>query len=159
DEVRSVIEAPDVGSRNAAISAHLRRMESELEHTRETVKSLRLLLDEDTPAAIDISYRTVGSTRTIAIRDRLAFADVGDWLTRALVELRAALGESGGRRAGPDAALYSSELLEDQFGEIVALVPISSVVGPVGRIRPQELEATEYAVATHVGSVENLDRT
>src|SRR5215469_5263797 len=44
DEVRAVIEAPDVGVRNAAIGAHLRRMEDELEETRETVRSLRLLL-------------------------------------------------------------------------------------------------------------------
>src|SRR5689334_21059768 len=49
-EVRAVIEAPDVGARNAAISAHLRRMEGELEQTRETVKSLRRLLDETSAA-------------------------------------------------------------------------------------------------------------
>jgi DNA-binding transcriptional MerR regulator len=44
DDVRAVIEAPDVWARNAAISAHLRRMEGELEQTRATVSSLRLLL-------------------------------------------------------------------------------------------------------------------
>jgi DNA-binding transcriptional MerR regulator len=55
DDVRGVIEAPDVRARNAAIGAHLRRMEGELEQTRATVKSLRLLLDETAPAAIAIS--------------------------------------------------------------------------------------------------------
>ena len=39
NDVRVVIEAPDVRARNAAISAHLRRMEGELEQTRATVKS------------------------------------------------------------------------------------------------------------------------
>src|ERR671933_735959 len=34
DGVRAVIEAPDVCARNAAISAHLQRMEGELEQTR-----------------------------------------------------------------------------------------------------------------------------
>ncbi len=159
EEVRVVIEAPDVGSRNAAISAHLRRMEGELDRTRETVKSLRLLLDEDAPATIDVSYRTSGPMRTIAIRDRLAFEHVGDWLTTALIELRSVLGESGSRRAGADAALYSSALLEEQYGEIVALVPIAGPAEPTGRIRSEELPSVEYAVATHHGSVENLDRT
>src|SRR3954468_13314782 len=37
EDVRAVIEAPDVPARNAAISAHLRRMEGELERTRATV--------------------------------------------------------------------------------------------------------------------------
>ena len=52
DDVRAVIEAPDVRARNAAIGAHLLRMEGELEQTRATVKSLRLLLDEKSPPAI-----------------------------------------------------------------------------------------------------------
>ena len=56
DDVRGVIETPDVRARNAAISAHLRRMEGELEQTRATVRSLRLLLDA-VPAPIPISYR------------------------------------------------------------------------------------------------------
>ena len=42
DDVRAVIEAPDVGARNEAIGAHLRRMEGQLEQTRATVESLRL---------------------------------------------------------------------------------------------------------------------
>src|SRR5262252_6493251 len=41
DEVRVVIDAPDIGSRNAAIGEHLRRMEVELERTQSTVRSLR----------------------------------------------------------------------------------------------------------------------
>src|SRR5262252_4390613 len=47
----------DDEARNAAISAHLRRMEGELEQTRVTVKSLRLLLDEARPPAIAVDYR------------------------------------------------------------------------------------------------------
>src|SRR5262249_38996213 len=42
DEVRVVMEAPDVGARNAAISAHLRRVEGQLERTRATVRALRV---------------------------------------------------------------------------------------------------------------------
>ena len=159
DDVRAVMEAPDVRARNAAISAHLRRMEGELEHTRETVRSLRMLLDEDAPPTVAVAYRSVGPTETLAMRDQVAYADAFDWLAEAFAELRSALQQSGARRTGADAALYSSELLEDEHGELVAVVPVDSAVRPVERIESLRLPLVEYAVAVHVGSVENIDRT
>jgi DNA-binding transcriptional MerR regulator len=159
EEVRVVIEAPDVGARNAAIGDHLRRMESELERTRATVKSLRLLLDESAPPAIDVDYRAVGPAETLAIRDRVENAEMFVWLDDALEELRAAVDEGGARRTGPDAALYSSELLEDEFGEIVALIPVDSAARAAGRSEPLPLPRIEYAVAVHAGPVDDIDRT
>ena len=159
DDVRGVIEAPDVQARNAAISAHLRRMEGELESTRSTVKALRMLLDEKSPPTIAITYRNVGPTNAIAIRDRVAYGDMFEWLDGALAELRSCLSEPGVRRAAADAALYSSELLEDEFGEIVALIPIGGAVRHSGRVQPLHLPLVEYAVAVHAGSVDDIDRT
>ena len=159
DEVRVVIEAPDVGARNAAISAHLHRMEGELEHTRETVKSLRLLLDEAASPTIAIDYRVVGPMETLAIRDKVANGDMFDWLDAALDELRSAAAQTGVQRAGADAALYSNELLEDEFGEIVAVIPVEGASRPTGRVEPLRLPAVEYAVALHRGPIESIDRT
>jgi DNA-binding transcriptional MerR regulator len=159
EDVRGVIEAPDVRARNAAISAHLRRMESELESTRSTVKALRLLLDESSPATIAVEYRVVGLTEAMAIRDQVAYADMFAWLDGALAELRSSLDEAGTSRTGADAALYSSELLEDEFGEIVALIPVGVAGRPLGRIQPVQLARVEYAVAVHAGPVDDIDRT
>ena len=162
DDVRAVMEAPDVRARNAAISAHLQRMEGELERTRGTVKSLRLLLAEEPPKAILVEYRVIGPTETLAIRDEVAHADMFDWLDGTFAELRAAVDAAGARRAGADAALFSSELLEDEFGEIVAVVPVESGTSadtPAGRVRRMQLPRVEYAVAVHTGSLEDIDRT
>jgi effector-binding domain-containing protein len=63
------------------------------------------------------------------------------------------------RRAGPDGALYSGELLEDEFGEIVALVPVDGAVRPGGRVERVVLPAVEYAVAVHQGPFDSLDQT
>src|SRR5215470_17486347 len=109
EEVRVVMEAPDVPTRNAAIGAHLRRMEGELERTRSTVESLRLLLDEDAPPPIPVEYRAIGPQETLAIRAEVALADVFDWLAEAFAELRSAADRQGVRRAGADGGLYSSE--------------------------------------------------
>jgi DNA-binding transcriptional MerR regulator len=159
DDVRSVVEAPDVHARNAAISAHLRRMEKQLETTRSTVESLRLLLDEDAPPPIAVEYRTIGPMETLAIHDTVDYANMFEWLDLALGELHAAVERTGARCAGVDAALYANELLEDEHGEIVALIPIEAAVEAAGRAEPLLLPVVEYAVATHRGAIENLDRT
>jgi DNA-binding transcriptional MerR regulator len=153
DDVRAVIEAPDVRARNAAIGAHLRRMEGELEQTRATVKSLRLLLDQAAPAPIAIGYRTEESSVALAIRAEIAHDDMFPWLDEAFAELHPAVAQ----RTGVDGALFSGELMEDEFGEIVALVPGVGEVG--GRVQALELPRVEYAVAVHAGPLEEADRT
>ena len=159
DEVRVVIDAPDVDARNAAIVAHLRRMEGELDRTRATVKSLRMLLDQS-PPEIAVEYRSLGPAEALAMIAEVSSAEMFDWLAAALDELRSALQTSGARRAGPDAALYSSELLEDEFGEIIAVLPVEPAARPsaVG-IEKLLLPRVEYAVAVHAGSVDDIDRT
>lgn len=153
DDVRAVIEAPDVDARNAAIGAHLAKMETELEQTRATVKSLRLLLDEKPPPAIAVGYRVDEPAAALAIRAEIAHDDMFQWLEAAFAELRPAVG----RRDAVDGALFSGELMEDEFGEIVALVPGAGE--PAGRVIALELPRVEYAVAVHAGPLEEVDRT
>lgn len=157
EDVRAVIEAPDVGARNEAIAAHLRRMEGELEQTRATVESLRLLLDENSPSPIAVEYRVSEPTEALAVSEQIEHADMFDWLDAAFAELHSAL--KAGGRAGPDAALFSNELLEEAVGEIVALVPVESDHESVGRVESLQLPRIEYAIAVHNGSLENVDRT
>ena len=159
DEVRVVMEAPDVGARNAAISAHLRRMEDQLQRTRATVRALRLLLDEKAPPTVEVEYRVVGPVETLAIRDRVAHENMFGWLDGALAELRSAVRAAGARRVGADAALFSSELLEDEFGEIVALIPVESAPRLAGRAERLELPRVEYAVAVYAGLADDADCT
>jgi DNA-binding transcriptional MerR regulator len=159
DDVRLVIEAPDVRARNDRIAAHLRRMEGELEQTRATVKSLRLLLDETAPSAVPVSYRVAEPADALSIRDEVENADMFDWLDSALEELRSALDASPARRTGVDAALYSGALLEEEHGEIVALIPVDSATEARGRIKSLRLPRIEYAVAVHEGPVDDIDRT
>jgi effector-binding domain-containing protein len=74
--------------------------------------------------------------------------------------LRTAVRKLGAERIGADAALYSSELLEDENGEIVALLPVEAGGGDApGRVEVVRLPCVEYAVATHVGPVDDIDRT
>jgi DNA-binding transcriptional MerR regulator len=153
-EIATVVQAADVDTRNAAIIAHLERMEDELAQTRATVASLRALLEHG-PAPIAVEYRTVPETAALVIGEEVGLADAFGWLDAAFAELRAAVGALGLERAGADGALFASALLEEERGELVAFVPVVGDAGERARILP----ATEYAVAVHHGSFEDLDQT
>jgi DNA-binding transcriptional MerR regulator len=147
-EIGTIVRAPDVDTRNAAIIAHLQRMEDSLARTRATVASLRALLERGV-APIAVEYRVTPEVATVAVEEELAIGDVLAWLDAAFTRLRA---EAGTRRAGAEGALFAPELLEEERGRLVAFIPVES---GGSRILP----ATEYAIAVHRGSFEDLDQT
>src|ERR1700728_4903925 len=68
EEVRAVLEAPDVATRNDVIVAHLERMESQLAQTQAVVASLRSLLERPAPP-VAVEDRSVPPVRAVAVRD------------------------------------------------------------------------------------------
>jgi DNA-binding transcriptional MerR regulator len=146
-EIATIVRAPDVDTRNATIIAHLQRMEDELARTRETVASLRALL-EGGVAPIAVEYRGVPEAAALALEEEIGIGDAFAWLDAAFSKLRSQVGPE---RAGPDGALFSSELLEQEHGRLVAFIPVAGG----DRILP----ATEYAIAVHRGTFEDLDQT
>jgi DNA-binding transcriptional MerR regulator len=159
DQITAVVHARDVDTRNAAIAAHLRRMEHQLEETRATVASLRALIERG-PATIPVEYRRLPQAPTIAIGEEVRGADMHAWLDDAFGELRSTLDALGLQRGGVDGALFSSELLEDERGELVAFIPVAeSSRGARTSGRARILPETEYAIAVHVGPFEDLDQT
>jgi DNA-binding transcriptional MerR regulator len=160
DDVRSVLAAPDTGARNAAIAAHLERMEVRLEQTRVTVASLRALLQE-TRSHSDVEYRSVASIPALAIREQIGFADCDLWLGAAYAELYDAAVTARLDIAGASGALYAQEFFEAEFGEVIAFVPIlgDKAVTLEGRVQRFEVHAAELAVMTHYGAFADIDRT
>ena len=123
DDVKAVLQAPDVSTRNRVIVAHLQRMESELANTQSTVASLRNLL-EQTIAPIAVEYRSVQPTLVLAITEQVAMDDIEAWWLSSFDELYGVLASTGGTPAGPGGALYPTELFEFELGEVVAFVPV-----------------------------------
>ncbi|MBA2553013.1 MAG: MerR family transcriptional regulator [Geodermatophilaceae bacterium] len=156
-DVKAVLNAPDVAARNAAITAHLQRMERQLEQTQAVVASLRVLLETtDTPALVE--YRSIPATPAVAIRARVSMSDLDAWSAAAFDELHGVVA-SGMHRAGPDGALYYNELFEAEVGDVTAFVPVLGAPPVTGRARPLELAAAEFAVMMHRGPYRDLDRT
>ena len=127
NEVRAMLDAGDVHTRNKVIIAHLERMESQLAETASTVASLRAMLGGE-PSPAELEFRSVGPTLALALRSIVDVADFVPWWGMAFTELRAAFEARGLRRSGPDSALYSGEFFELERGEVIAYIPVAGSV-------------------------------
>jgi DNA-binding transcriptional MerR regulator/effector-binding domain-containing protein len=159
EEVKAVLDAPDVDSRNQVVVAHLERMESQLSETQSTVASLRALLER--PAApIAVEYRSVPVMSTLAISEPVTVGELDAWWVGAFEELYRVLRAAGVEPAGPGGALYPNELFELEEGDVVVFVPVTGEVATTtGRAAPFDIPAAELAIAVHEGPFAELDRT
>ncbi len=156
EQVKSVLDAPDVEARNKEIAAHLTRMEHELAQTRESVAGLRALLAAP-PRRLPVQFRSIPATGAIGIRERVTVAEFGDWWGAAFAELFAALGAANVSPSGPSGALYPGELFEQEVGEMTAFIPVARPPVVEGRLRVLEIPALEAAVTVHEGAMAELD--
>jgi DNA-binding transcriptional MerR regulator len=171
DSIRAVLLAPDLAARNREITAHLARMERQLEQTQAAVSGLRALLSGPAPRP-RIEFRTIPAVTALAITEVVSVAGVMAWGDEAMGELAAVLGASGLVRAGSFGALFPGEFFELERSEITPFVPVertSPGIGPAGRVvagtrlagrvRLTEIPGIEAAVALHDGPAEDIDRT
>ncbi len=85
DTIQEVLAAPDLATRNAAIAAHLERLEAALEHTRSAAQSLRDLLGRAEPLPTTIDHFAVPATAAAAISATIAADDdTMPWVLGAL---------------------------------------------------------------------------
>jgi DNA-binding transcriptional MerR regulator len=159
DQVKAVLEAPDMPTRNKEIMAHLDRMQAELERTQSTVAGLQALL-EGPPHRLPFSFRTIPAADAVAIRQVVDMEDFAPWWMGVFDELYRAVAVAGVEPAGPGGALYPGEFFELDRAEVTAFVPVPSwPVASSGRVEPLHIPGAEMAVALHVGSLDDLDQT
>jgi len=159
EEVRAVLDAPDVASRDAAILEHLQRMEGKLEQTQATVASLKALLD-GRMSTVPVDYRELDPTPAYAVREIVNWDAMIDWLDGAFADLYAQLERRRITPAGPGGALYSPAFFEAHAGELVAFVPVAeSQFDQTGRVAPAEIAGARFAITVHHGSFDDIDQT
>ncbi|GAB4002646.1 MerR family transcriptional regulator [Nocardioides ultimimeridianus] len=161
DDVRTVLTAPDQGTLNDTVAAHLERMSRQLQETQETVDSLRRLLTSPSPAQVE--YRDEPATTVLAIRETVQAAEWVAWWMGAFTELHGVLLSSGLTRTGPDGALFPTEAFTDEVGELVAYLPVGPIdlvdgFRPGGRVEIAEIPAARLAVTRYDGPMVDLDQ-
>jgi len=155
-EIRAVLTAPDVNTRNELIAAHLIRLEGNLVRTQAAVASLRNLLGEPAPST-DIGRRKADQTTAVAISEIINIDDGLFWLSGALGELHANLVAQGLTIAGPAGGLFSNALFSHARGRATVFVPHNGSARPIGRMVPLVIPAVELATLVHNGSHDNID--
>jgi effector-binding domain-containing protein len=157
DEIRAVLQAPDLRTRNDLIAGHFARLERELAHTQAVVASLRHLL-QGLPAPSRIDHRSEVETDSAAISAVVERGEALAWFQGAIGEIYATLTAQGVPPAGPAGSVIADGLFSDERGELTVFVPAGASIRPVGRVRPATIPAAELATIVHVGPWADLDR-
>ena len=157
EEIRNVLDAPDVAVRDQAVLVHLQRMQETLARTQATVASLQALLDGNRPT-LPVEYRSIPAIRAVGIRGIVDWDEAEPWLNEALAELDRTVDSRSSGRTGPDSALYSGEFFEAHVGEVTAFVPVRDGIATAGRVEELEIPATDVAVLMHCGPFSDLDQ-
>ena len=162
DEVRTIVSAPDVEARDAALVTHLRRMEAQLAETQQTVASLRTLLQEPSDA-LAVKTRLIDETAAISIVEHVRGEDAVAWWMGAFTLLHEVVASGLVERSGHDGALFPTEFFEIEEAEITAFVPISAhptdVTKLPSRVQVDVVPEILAAVTVHDGPFGDLDRT
>jgi DNA-binding transcriptional MerR regulator/effector-binding domain-containing protein len=158
EQIRAVLETPDLRARNRLISAHLSRLERDLARTQDAVGALRDLLADPAGAAA-ITHRRVPAVQAAVVSGVIGTGELLPWFLGALGELNATLRASGLAAAGPPGGCYATELFTEEKGEATVFVPMREPAPLVGRVAPRTIPAAELAVIVHPGSHHDVDRS
>ncbi len=157
-QIRAVLDAPDLRARNQLISAHLSQLERDLARTQDAVASLRDLLTDPAELA-PVSLRRVPAQSAAVITSVVTTADLLPWFSGALGELYATLQARAVTPAGPAGGAYEAALFTEDKGEATLFVPVRAEVPEVGRVAPRTIPAAELAVIVHAGPHRDVDRS
>jgi DNA-binding transcriptional MerR regulator len=155
EDVRAVLQATDLGTRNDLIARHLRRMEEDFDRIQAAVSSLRDLLEHPV-VDLPVEHRHVPAAPVAAISDTVATAEIGAWLQGALGEMYATASAQGVDDPGMAGGVYGNGLFESEGGDAVVYIP--RVLHSVGRVHQLELPGVDLAVVTHSGPEDGIDR-
>jgi effector-binding domain-containing protein len=158
DQIRAVLEASDVVSRNRLIAAHLNRLEDGLSRTQMAVASLRDFLDPARSEMSEVGRRRVEATRAAAIVEVVDIGDALTWYEGALGELRATLAAQRVSPNGPAGGIFTDELFTHERGEATIFIPCEGDVRELGRVETLVIPAVELATIEHHGTHRGIDR-
>ncbi|AQT82342.1 MerR family transcriptional regulator [Mycolicibacterium litorale] len=158
-DIKALLSTDDAAARTAIITTHLEQMEAQLQQTRDTVGALReLLAPVGTPAQVEVQRKPALTVWSIGAT--IDVSEIDDWFGESLSTLRGAVATAGGAplEAVPG-GLYDRALFLESRGEATLFVPAPESAHPPQGVRAEVLPAAEFAVLTHPGGHEGIDRS
>ncbi|OZC69110.1 MerR family transcriptional regulator [Rhodococcus sp. 06-470-2] len=157
-DIKALLSADDAAARTAILTSHLERMEMQLQHTRDTVGALRELLSP-VHAPAEIELRLEPALAVWSIGTTIEVAEIDSWFAVTVGKLRDAVAAKGDDSEVVPGGLYDRALFLESRGEATLFVAAPGSADPPDGIRAQVLPETQFAVLTHSGGHEGIDRS
>lgn len=155
-DIKALLSTGDADARSEILTAHLQRMEQQLQQTQETVAALRDLLSPvRTHPRVEV--RHLPGTPVWAVTDVIDLTDLGEWFTASMRRLRGALAQARLRPDGPPGGLYDRALFSDERGRATLFIPAAHTTPAPEPVRAEVLPAGEFAILTHTEADDRID--
>lgn len=158
-DIKALLSTDDAAARTEIIATHLEQMEVQLQQTRDTVGALRELLSPvHTPTVVAVRHEPALAVWSIGAT--LEVSELDGWFAATLRSLRNAVATVGGATSAiVPGGLYDRALFVESRGEATLFVPAPESATPPEGIRAEVLPRAEFAVLTHSGGHEGIDRS
>ncbi|AHC26688.1 MULTISPECIES: MerR family transcriptional regulator [Mycobacteriaceae] len=158
-DIKALLSTQDAIARTEIITTHLEQMEAQLQQTRDTVGALRELLSPVKPPA-EVAVRQESSLAVWSVGGIIDVSDIDDWFSTTLQKLRTAVAAAvGAPVAVTPGGLYERGLFLEQRGSATMFVPAPPSAEPPDGIDATTLPRSEFAVLTHPGGHDGIDRS
>ncbi len=158
-DIKALLSTEDAAARAEIITTHLEQMEVQLQQTRDTVGALRELLSPvGAPAHVEL--RREPALTVWSISATIEVAEIDSWFAASLEKLRDAIATAAGvPSAVALGGLYERELFLETQGKATLFVPAPNSTEPPEGVRAEVLPQAEFAVLTHPGGHDGIDRS
>lgn len=158
-DIKALLSTDDPATRTEIITTHLEQMEMQLQQTRDTVGALRELLSPvHTPAFVAVRHEPALAVWSIGATVEGSEIDI--WFAATLMKLWDAVDiATRAPSTVVPGGLYDRELFLESRGRATLFVPAPHSMEPPEGVRAEVLPQAEFAVLTHPGGHEGIDRS
>ena len=158
-DIKALLSTEDAASRNDIITTHLEQMEVQLQQTRDTVGALReLLAPVRAPAHVELRHEPALAVWSIGAT--IEIAEIDSWFEAAMKTLSEAVETAVGVGfAAVLGGVYDRALFTESRGEATLFVPAPQSAAIPESVHAEVLPQADFAVLTHVGTHEGMDRS
>jgi len=158
-DIKALLSTEDAAARTEIITTHLEQMEVQLQETRDAVGALRELLSPvRTPAHVEVHHKPALAVWSIGAT--IEVSEIDDWFGVTLTTLRDAVATAECAHLGFEpGGLYDRALFLESRGSATLFAPAPDSAHPPAGVRAEVLPQAEFAVLTHAGGHDGIDRS
>jgi effector-binding domain-containing protein/DNA-binding transcriptional MerR regulator len=154
-DIRAILASDPAGTR-VLLEAHRDRLAREADRQRYAMALLESMLNEEPQMIYQIHLRETEPQLAAAVAGNAAWADIGTYVSGALMEIFRVAGSQGVRFAGPAYAVYHSAHSTEAMVDLEVGMPVAEPIEPEGRVAAATVPGGLIATTIHCGPYEEV---